>query len=86
MITEICQPFLCGTQAAFSSLAQIIMLLIFAAPIGLTRGIKLIHVLLQIRRPLGGGGAQFHPLGNVAGVIVEGSVKVLHQLGRHHFV
>ena len=86
MITEICQPFLCGTQAAFSSLAQVIMLLIFAAPIGLTRGIKLIHELLQVRHPLGGGGAQFHPFLNVAGVIVEGSVKVLHQLGRHHFV
>ena len=84
--TEIRQPFLCGTQAAFSSLAQVIMLLIFSAPIGLTLGIKLVHVLLQVSNPLGGGGAQFHPLGNVAGVIVEGSVKVLHQLRRHHFV
>lgn len=80
------EDFLCGTQTAFSGLAQIIMLLIIAAPIGLTRGIKLIHVLLQVRHPLGGGGAQFHPLLNIAGVIVEGSVKVLHQLRRHHFV
>ena len=86
LITEICQPFLRGTQAAFASLAQKIMLLIFAAPIGLTRGIKLIHELLQIRHPLDGGGAQFHPLLNVTGVIVEGSVKVLHQLRRHHFI
>ena len=85
LITEIRQPFLCGTQTAFSGLAQIIMFLIIAAPIGLTRGIKLIHVLLQVRYPLGGGSAQFHPLLNVAGVIVEGSVKVLHQLRRHHF-
>ena len=85
-VAENRQPFLRGTQAAFASLAQIIMLLIDAAPIGQPRGIELVHELLQIRHPLGGSRALIHTLLDITGVIVESAVKVLHQLGRHHFV